>query len=187
MRSRCPERHRARRAQGARPVGSVVRSEIRRKIVSEENTPNTEAEAPAPASTPAPATPARPAASSERPARSSERSSRQRSSGDRPRSRYGGNRRGRGRGRKVTGCTSRCVGRQNTKIDYKQVQFLQRYVTDRGKIRPRRQTGNCAKHQRVLARAIKRARYMAFLPYTADHSFTMDRRRPDRRERRDRR
>jgi len=115
-----------------------------------------------------------------------ERSSRERSSGDRSRGRrYSGNRgRGRGRSRKVTGCSSRCVGRQNVQIDYKQVAFLQRYVTDRGKIRPRRQTGNCAKHQRVLARAIKRARYMALLPYTADHSFTMDRRRPERRERR---
>ena len=116
-----------------------------------------------------------------------ERSSRERSSGDRSRGRrYSNNDRGRSRGRirKVTGCSSRCVGRQNVKIDYKQVSFLQRYVTERGKIRPRRQTGNCAKHQRVLARAIKRARYMALLPYTADHSFTMDRRRPERRERR---
>jgi small subunit ribosomal protein S18 len=142
--------------------------------VSEENTPNTEERTEAPESAPA---------TRERPSGSSERPSRGRSSGDSPRRRYG-NRRGRGRGRKVTGCSSRCVGRQNTKIDYKQVQFLQRYVTDRGKIRPRRQTGNCAKHQRVLARAIKRARYMALLPYTADHSFTMDRRRPERRDRR---
>ncbi len=115
-----------------------------------------------------------------------DRSSREYSSGDRSRGRRYSNNRGRGRGRarKTTGCSSRCVGRQNTKIDYKQVAFLQRYVTDRGKIRPRRQTGNCAKHQRVLAQAIKRARYMALLPYTADHSFTMDRRRPERRDRR---
>jgi small subunit ribosomal protein S18 len=119
-----------------------------------------------------------------------EEETRERSSGgnrsDRPRGRrYGSDRdRGRGRGRKFTGCSSRCVGRQSTKIDYKQVAFLQHYVTDRGKIRPRRQTGNCAKHQRVLARAIKRARYMALLPFTADHSFTTDRRRPERRERR---
>jgi small subunit ribosomal protein S18 len=142
--------------------------------VSEENTPNTAAQTETPAQE-----------TRERPARSSERPSRERSSEDRPRRRYNNRGRGgRGRGRKVTGCSSRCVGRQNVKIDYKQVQFLQRYVTDRGKIRPRRQTGNCAKHQRVLARAIKRARYMALLPYTADHSFTMDRRRPERRDRR---
>jgi small subunit ribosomal protein S18 len=67
------------------------------------------------------------------------------------------------------------------KISYRDVNTLQRYVTERGKIRPRRQTGNCAKHQRVLARAIKRARYMALLPYTADHGFTAERRAPERR------
>jgi small subunit ribosomal protein S18 len=66
------------------------------------------------------------------------------------------------------------------KISYKDVDALQRYITDRGKIRPRRQTGNCAKHQRALARALKRARYMALLPYTADHSFTSERRSYDR-------
>jgi small subunit ribosomal protein S18 len=59
-------------------------------------------------------------------------------------------------------------------LNYKQVDALERYITDRGKIRSRRQTGNCAKHQRVLARAIKRARFMALLPYTADHSFTSE-------------
>jgi small subunit ribosomal protein S18 len=56
-----------------------------------------------------------------------------------------------------------------THIDYKDVELLRRYITERGKIRPRRKTGTCAKHQRPLARAIKRARYMALLPYTADH------------------
>jgi small subunit ribosomal protein S18 len=56
-------------------------------------------------------------------------------------------------------------------ISYKQVDRLTQAVTDRGKIRPRRQTGACAKHQRVLAREIKRARYMALLPFTADHVF----------------
>jgi small subunit ribosomal protein S18 len=44
--------------------------------------------------------------------------------------------------------------------------MLRRYVTDRGKIRPRRQTGTCAKHQRALARAIKRARHLALIPFT---------------------
>ena len=59
--------------------------------------------------------------------------------------------------------------------------MLERYITERGKIRPRRQTGNCAKHQRVLARAIKRARFMALLPYTSEHSHTVEFRRSERR------
>ncbi len=50
-------------------------------------------------------------------------------------------------------------------IDYKKSEMLRRFVTDEGKIRPRRQTGTCARHQRVLAGAIKRARYIALLPY----------------------
>jgi small subunit ribosomal protein S18 len=54
-------------------------------------------------------------------------------------------------------------------IDYKNVELLQRFLTDRGKIRPRRKTGTCAKHQRRLALAIKRARHLALLPYTAEH------------------
>lgn len=53
-------------------------------------------------------------------------------------------------------------------IDYKQVEGLRRYITDNGKIRPRRQTGTCAKHQRELARAIKRARHIALLPFTGE-------------------
>lgn len=53
-------------------------------------------------------------------------------------------------------------------IDYKQADLLKRYVTEEGKIRPRRETGTCAKHQRMLARAIKRARHMALLPFVAD-------------------
>lgn len=55
-------------------------------------------------------------------------------------------------------------------IDYKQPEMLRRYLTDRGKIRPRRQTGACAKHQRRLALAIKRARHLAMLPFTAEHT-----------------
>lgn len=51
-------------------------------------------------------------------------------------------------------------------IDYKQSDMLRRYITEDGKIRPRRQTGTCAKHQRELARAVKRARQIALLPYT---------------------
>lgn len=56
-------------------------------------------------------------------------------------------------------------------FDYKDVDILQRYVTESGKIRPRRQTGNCARCQRQLAREIKRARHLALLPFvdSSDH------------------
>ncbi len=57
-----------------------------------------------------------------------------------------------------------------TKIDYKDHDKLRRFITERGKIRPRRQTGTCAKHQRALAQAIKRARHLALLPFTDRHS-----------------
>ena len=50
-------------------------------------------------------------------------------------------------------------------IDYKDLDRIGRYVTERGKILPSRLTGTCAKHQRILTRAIKRARFMALLPY----------------------
>lgn len=52
-------------------------------------------------------------------------------------------------------------------IDYKNPEMLIRFLSDRGKIKPRRQTGTCALHQRRLARAIKRARHLALLPFTA--------------------
>src|SRR5437867_5394430 len=55
------------------------------------------------------------------------------------------------------------------KIDYKDVGRIRRYISDRGKIDPRRKSGTCAKHQRMLTTALKRARLMAMLPYTADH------------------
>jgi small subunit ribosomal protein S18 len=55
-------------------------------------------------------------------------------------------------------------------IDYKDAARLRRYVTDRGKIEPRRKTGTCARHQRPLTVAIKRARHVALLPYTAAHA-----------------
>jgi small subunit ribosomal protein S18 len=54
-------------------------------------------------------------------------------------------------------------------IDYKEPAKLRRYISDRGKIEPRRKTGTCAKHQRALAEAIKRARYLALLPYVPAH------------------
>ena len=57
---------------------------------------------------------------------------------------------------------------KSAKIEWKQVEVLRRYVSDEGKIRPRRQTGSCAKHQRELARAIKRARHMALLPFSGE-------------------
>ncbi|MDR5710308.1 MAG: 30S ribosomal protein S18 [Armatimonadota bacterium] len=53
-------------------------------------------------------------------------------------------------------------------IDYKDPGPLRRFISERGKILPRRMTGTCAKHQRMLAQAIKRARELALLPYTAD-------------------
>lgn len=56
----------------------------------------------------------------------------------------------------------------SSKIDYKQVDMLQRFITEEGKIRPRRQTGTCAKHQRQLAKSVKRARHVALLPFTGE-------------------
>ncbi|MBR6740517.1 MAG: 30S ribosomal protein S18 [Clostridia bacterium] len=53
-------------------------------------------------------------------------------------------------------------------IDYKDVSRLRRFTSERGKILPRRMTGTCAKHQRQLTEAIKRARQIALLPYVAD-------------------
>ena len=63
-----------------------------------------------------------------------------------------------------------CVfcGDKGGPIDYKDVNKLKRYVSERGKILPRRITGNCAKHQRALTVAIKRARHIAVMPYVQD-------------------
>ena len=55
-------------------------------------------------------------------------------------------------------------------IDYKQGELLRRFVSEDGKIRPRRQTGTCARHQRELAVAIKRARHLALLPFASEIS-----------------
>ena len=57
---------------------------------------------------------------------------------------------------------------QKMKIDYKEADTLRRFITERGKILPRRITGTCAKHQRALALAIKQARSIALLPYVAE-------------------
>jgi small subunit ribosomal protein S18 len=57
---------------------------------------------------------------------------------------------------------------KNINIDYKSSDMMRRFVTEEGKIRPRRQTGTCARHQRELARAVKRARHIALLPFVAE-------------------
>jgi small subunit ribosomal protein S18 len=80
----------------------------------------------------------------------------------------GGFRRGRGKKksfhrRKVC----RFCAERITQVDYKDVQTLRPFITERGKINPRRINGNCAKHQRLITKSIIRARYMALLPYTA--------------------
>ena len=68
------------------------------------------------------------------------------------------------RGRKVC----RFCENKITYIDYKDERRLRGFITDRGKIIPRRITGTCAKHQRQLTTAIKRARHLALLPYVAE-------------------
>ena len=57
---------------------------------------------------------------------------------------------------------------KSTHIDYKEVSKLKKYITERGKILPRRATGACAIHQRDITLAVKRARQIAILPYTAE-------------------
>lgn len=61
-----------------------------------------------------------------------------------------------------------CTDKTNAGIDYKDTNKLKRYVSERGKILPRRITGNCAKHQRALTVAVKRARHVALMPYTLE-------------------
>lgn len=67
------------------------------------------------------------------------------------------------RRRRRKGC-SFCANKV-TALDYKDTKQLQRYLTERGKILPRRVTGNCAKHQRMVTTAVKRARIMALIPF----------------------
>ena len=90
-----------------------------------------------------------------------ERGNRDRS-GERGDREYSRNNRAR-RGRKRV--CSFCIDKV-TAIDYKDTVCLRKYITERGKILPRRISGNCAKHQRSLTEAIKRARVVALLPYT---------------------
>ncbi len=59
----------------------------------------------------------------------------------------------------------RFCANKNLAIDYKDADLLNKFITDRGKILPRRITGNCARHQRLVARQIKRARIIAILPF----------------------
>ena len=61
-----------------------------------------------------------------------------------------------------------CAGKLAV-VEYKDVEKLRGFISDRAKILPRRRTGTCAKHQRVLATAIKRARHLALLPYVPAH------------------
>ncbi|MDD3613228.1 MAG: 30S ribosomal protein S18 [Caldicoprobacterales bacterium] len=79
----------------------------------------------------------------------------------------GGNRRFRGNRRPRRRVCAFCVDKVEH-IDYKDVAKLRKFVTERGKILPRRISGNCAKHQRQVTVAIKRARHIALLPYTAE-------------------
>ncbi len=73
---------------------------------------------------------------------------------------------GRGRRRRKRVCIF-CSDKTKV-IDYKDINKLKRYVSERGKILPRRITGNCAKHQRAVTIAIKRARHIALMPYTVE-------------------
>lgn len=77
-------------------------------------------------------------------------------------------RRGGGRRKKVCQFCLQKEQNGSVEIDYKDVETLKRYITERGKILPKRITGNCAIHQRAVTTAIKRARQVALLPYTAD-------------------
>ena len=79
--------------------------------------------------------------------------------GGRPPRRYGG-----GRRKVCRFCADHLEG-----LDYKDVGRLRLYISERGKIEPRRKTGTCMKHQRLVAVAIKRARHLALIPYTLEH------------------
>lgn len=76
---------------------------------------------------------------------------------------YGGGRRFIARPKICQFCADKSIN-----IDYKSQDMLRRFVTEEGKIRPRRQTGTCARHQRELAGAIKRARHIALIPFVSD-------------------
>jgi len=71
------------------------------------------------------------------------------------------------RGRRKKRVCNFCVDKI-TSIDYKEIGKLRKFISERGKILPRRVTGNCAKHQRAMTVNVKRARHMALMPYTAE-------------------
>jgi small subunit ribosomal protein S18 len=94
---------------------------------------------------------------------------RDRGSDSQPDGRDGDDRMGRGKGGKTFFKKKVCrFCIQKLKIDYKDADTLRRFITERGKILPRRITGTCAKHQRALAAAIKQARIIALLPFVAE-------------------
>lgn len=85
---------------------------------------------------------------------------------------------GKGKGKEAREAKRRPVARRRTcrlcadrslRIDYKDARFLQQFISERGRIVPRRVSGNCAPHQRDVTLAIKRSRVLALLPYTAIH------------------
>lgn len=80
----------------------------------------------------------------------------------------GDDRRPRGRGGRRRRVCIMCADKIKT-VDYKNVSFLRRFISDRARIDTRRKTSACAKHQRAIATGIKRARHLALLPYTAEH------------------
>lgn len=80
---------------------------------------------------------------------------------------YSGGRGGKNNRRGRRRVCSFCVDKAES-VDYKDTAKLRKYITERGKILPRRISGNCAKHQRQLTEAIKRARIVALLPFTSE-------------------
>ena len=88
-----------------------------------------------------------------------------------PRGRGGGGGRSGGGGgggfRRPRGCEF-CKAKTDV-VDYKDAGLLRRYITDRAKMEPRRKVGTCARHQRVVSQAVKRARHVALLPFTGEH------------------
>jgi len=82
----------------------------------------------------------------------------------------GGRRRGGGGASAGRKKVCRFCADSNLKVEYKEANQLKLYVTERSKIIPRRISGNCAKHQREVASAIKRARILALLPFTVAHA-----------------
>ncbi|ANY66584.1 30S ribosomal protein S18 [Paenibacillus algorifonticola] len=84
--------------------------------------------------------------------------------GERPERKFGGRKGGRNKRRKVCFFTVNKI----TKVDYKDTDLLKKFISERGKILPRRVTGTSAKYQRLLTVAIKRSRQVALLPYTTE-------------------